>query len=77
MTRDNVVPFVSAAHGALARRGAPDKLRRLARRFDLECPNCAAVLSFEDASVFSAGPEIFCEACDGRLALPMEKAAAD
>lgn len=76
MNRDNVVPFVSAARGALARRGAPDKARTRSTPVEIECPRCAAVLRL-DAGVLAMDPEILCAACDTTFSHFRGEAAAD
>ncbi|HYK41281.1 MAG TPA: hypothetical protein VE007_02755 [Thermoanaerobaculia bacterium] len=74
MNRENVVPFISSEHGALARRGAPDKSRRpdkwrkLAPMVDVECPLCGATL-FVDAASVLARPEILCAGCDSTISV--------
>ncbi len=76
MNRENVVPFVSSARGALARRGAPDKSRRMPPMVDVECPRCAAVL-YVDAASLLARPEILCAGCDSTISFDQGEAAAD
>ena len=76
MNRDNVVPFVSAARAALARRGAPDKARTRTAPVEVECPRCATVLRL-DAGLLAMDPEILCAACDTSFSLFRGEAAAD
>jgi hypothetical protein len=76
VNRDNVVPFISAARAALARRGAPDKARTRSAPVEFECPRCAAVLRL-DAGVLAMNPEILCAACDASFFLLRGEAAAD
>ncbi|HEY6050973.1 MAG TPA: hypothetical protein VIZ58_06970 [Thermoanaerobaculia bacterium] len=76
MNRENVVPFISPPRGALARRGAPDKSRRVPPMADVECPRCAAVLCVDAASLL-ARPEILCAGCDSTISLDWGEAAAD
>ena len=76
MNRENVVPFVSSARGTLARRGAPDKARRIVPTVDVECPHCAAVLSVDAASL-RTNPEILCAGCDETFSLERGKVAGD
>ena len=69
MSRENVVPFQRSSRIGMARRGAPDKRQQAsAESFEVECPNCAAVLCFEP-SLLANGPEILCAGCD--LVIPL------
>ena len=76
MNRENVVPFISSARGALARRGAPDKSRKNVPMVDVECPRCGAVLCVDAASLL-ARPEILCAGCDSTISFDRGEAAAD
>jgi hypothetical protein len=68
---DNVVPFELTAHGAMARRGSPDKGGLPDDTVEVECPECDAVLCL-DAALLSLNPEVLCAGCDATvpLALP-------
>jgi hypothetical protein len=76
VNRENVVPFVSSTRGALARRGAPDKSRRIPPMVDVECPRCGAVLCVDAASLL-VRPEILCAGCDSSFSPTWGEAAAD
>ena len=63
MSLENVIPFETLRRRAMARRGAADKTY-VTGAAEIDCPFCATTL-YLDASVLTAGSEVFCSACRG------------
>jgi hypothetical protein len=68
--KDNVVPFISARPGGMARRGAPDKSRlRASEWIVLRCPSCDSVFRLEPE--WSEGhADVLCGGCEREIPLP-------
>jgi hypothetical protein len=70
---DNNVTRFDLPAGGLARRGAFDKGAGLAARtFEVECPNCDAVLCL-DAALLALNPEVLCAGCEATIPLALAR----
>ncbi len=76
VNRENVFPFDVSPRAALARRGAPDKLRAARADAGIECPECEAPLRLA-ATALVGEPDLFCESCETVFSIFRGEVAAD